>query len=407
MATAQRPNSAPAAQTTHRVDEAAALLEQMIQSFTPNEKTKAVYTVLMRGIDTLRELLPDIFKSQAERYVKRAMLEFDARPELKQCTPESFIKAVLDAAECGLAIDGKLAYAVPYDNSKKDAHGNWYTVKEASFQPSYMGVVAVAKRIGLVKAVYGDTICQNDVYKYVRRIGDDFFEHERAPIGTPRGDVLGAYQKIILPSGLNHIEVMDIHELNAIMETSKSYKADRKGKTPWKTNTAEMQKKTVIHRAFKMYQDDPGMVALMRAIESDYDLFSDSAPQRTTAGKVGRSAINDVLNPKPPKARASEQPKWPAQDDDPFRSQQAPQDAAEGVDDEPADDGNQDAGDPLAGLHEALAACKSKQDCQAVAKRFYKPGLSEEQINEVSAACDERSDTLPDAAKGKQKSMIE
>lgn len=402
MATAQRPSSAPAQQhTSQRVDEAAALLEQMIQSFTPNEKTKAVYTVLMRGIDTLRELLPDIFKSQAERYVKRAMLEFDTRPELKKCTPESFIKAVLDAAECGLAIDGKLAYAVPYDNSKKDANGNWYTVKEANFQPSYMGVVAVAKRIGLVKAVYGDTICQNDIYKYVRRIGDDYFEHERAPIGTPRGDVLGAYQKIVLPSGLNHIEVMDIHELDAIMETSKSYKADSKGKTPWKTNKAEMQKKTVIHRAFKMYQDDPGMVALMRAVESDYDLLSEVSQQRGPVGKVGRSAINDALTPKPAKPL----PSTPRQDDDPFAGSQTHHDAAEGVDDAPGDEVSQEPTDPLAGLYEAVAACKTKADCSAVLKRYMKPGLTEEQINEVSAACDEKSDQLPDAGKAKQKSF--
>ena len=107
--------------------------------------------------------------------------------------------------------------------------------------------------------------------------------------------------------------------------------------------------------------------------------------------KVGVSNVNKLLDAMPT-----------------HKPQQASQDAAEGVDDEPTDDdGNQDAGDPLAGLHEALAACKTKQDCQAVAKRFYKPGLSEEQINEASAACDERSDGLPDAAKGKQKTAFE
>jgi len=263
---------------------------------------------------------------------------------------------------------------------------------EAQFQPSYKGVIAVAKRTGQILDISGDVICQNDRWHFIRKGGEDDFEHERPPLGTPRGETIGAYMKLVLPNNLWRVEVMDIDELDRIMKRSKAFK---KGNSPWHTDRAEMQKKTVVHRALKTYCDDPGLIVALEAMETEYD---DEPPRTST--KVGRSAINDRLGI--PAASG-----WPAQDDDPFRGQQAPQDAAEGVDDEPADDGKQDAGDPLAGLHEALAACKTKSDCQAVAKRFYKPGLSDEQINEVSAACDERADTLPDAAKGKQKTFNE
>lgn len=123
-------------------------------------------------------------------------------------------------------------------------------------------------------------------------------------------------------------------------------------------------------------EDNLRLLELRNAIEEGevtVNMAFGIEPRPQGQQKVGRSAINEAL--------ASQK--------------------------RPADDGNQDAGDPLAGLHEALAACKSKQDCQAVAKRFYKPGLSEDQINEVSAACDEKADTLPDAAKGKQKTFNE
>lgn len=360
MATAQRPNSgnAPRPQAT-RTDDAAALLSQMIESFTPSERTKYIYDTLAAKIETIRDLLCEQLKPHAERFVKRAMMTFQESEQLRKCTDASFIKCVLKAAECGLAIDGKLGYAVPRNNSKKDKNGNWTKQWEASFQPSYVGLIAVAKRTGTILTAYGDVICEHDVWEYERRFGADHFVHRRAPLGSDRGRVIGAYQKLVLPNNLTHIEVMDIQELNAIMEMSESYKYAEKGKqdSVWHKHRTEMQKKTVVHRALKTYQDDPGLMVAMNAVESDFEFGEPAPPQHS--GRVGRSTINDEL--RPPQQPADN---WPQQDDDPFSGPSSS--SYDAVDDAPGDDYSQAEPEPKTKAAAKSAPAEAEADAGAM-----------------------------------------
>lgn len=403
MATAQRGNGAPPAQSAQqraqKTEDASALLAQMVESFTPSERTKYVYDTLAGKIETIRDLLCDHLKPHAERFVKRAMMTFTETDKLRKCTDASFIKAVLKAAECGLAIDGKLAYAVPRWNSK-------IRKEEACFQPSYIGLIAVAKRVGTILTAYGDVVCENDVWEYERRFGDDHFVHRRPPLGSDRGEVVGAYQKLILPNHLTHIEVMDIHELNRIMESSESWKyADGNRKdSVWHKHTSEMQKKTVVHRALKTYQDDPGLMVAMSAVESDFERIDNDAPYQQQSGKVGRSSINDRLAAAPAAPKTAET--WPAHDDDPFAGRHG-DDAGE--DDSRPVQQPQSATNALDAILDAMAQCKTKQELDQK-YALYQTSLPEgvEAPLDVEANYQEKRDSLPDAgpAKGKQKSLM-
>lgn len=417
MATAQRNNGAPPAQTQQkpqRTEDAAALLAQMVDSFTPSERTKYVYDTLAGKIETIRDLLCEQLKPHAERFVKRAMMTFSESSQLQKCTDASFVKCILKAAECGLAIDGKLGYAVPRNISKKNKNGNgWTKTWEASFQPSYIGLIAVAKRVGTILTAYGDVICENDVWEYERRFGDDHFVHRRAPLGSHRGHVIGAYQKLILPNNLTHIEVMDIHELNKIMESSESWKfaesGDRqygggKQDSVWHKHTSEMQKKTVVHRALKTYQDDPGLMVAMSAVESDFERIDNDVPYQQQSGKVGRSSINDRLAAAPAAPKTAET--WPAPDDDPFAGRHG--DDAGDEEPRPAQQ-PQSATNALDAILDAMAQCKTKQELDQK-YAIYQTSLPEgvEAPLDVEANYQEKRDSLPDAgpAKGKQKSLM-
>jgi len=293
VSTGRQKSGQPQAQATDRVRDAAALLDEVLDNYTGSEKTKVIEKNLVDRVETIRSLLPDALKEHAERFVARAKFTFAQSAQLQKCSPASFVQCVLRAAECGLAIDGKLAYAVPYNVKKKDANGKPYWVDEAQFQPSYKGLIACARRTGQIVDIYGDIICKNDHWKYVRRGGADEFEHERAPLGTDRGETIGAYQKIVLSDGHWRVEVMDILELNAIMARSKAAKS---GFSPWQTDLAEMQKKTVVHRALKTYSDDPGLMVALDAMEASYEPLEE---RPATNSRVARSSINDRLDAMP------------------------------------------------------------------------------------------------------------
>lgn len=227
----------------------------------------------------VEELLPPLMKGQADRLIKRALLTFSRRPELHAVTPASFIRCVLEAAEFGLAIDGRLAHAVARNNKVKGPDGKDLLVngkatwqKEASFMPDYKGIIAVARRNKIVSSCDADVICENDEYEFWKDMASFHFRH-RKPLG-PRGKVLGAYARLILPDGDMHVEEMNLEELNHVQAKSSAKDRDGNSTGPWVTDTNEMRKKTVLKRGLKYYADDS---AIIRLIEADDKLMVESA----------------------------------------------------------------------------------------------------------------------------------
>jgi recombination protein RecT len=190
-------------------------------------------------------------KGQARRMINRAIMTFNRRPELADCPPEEFLRCVLEAAEIGLAIDGKLCYVIKYKSV-------WQVV------PDYKGLVAVAKRSGQVKDVYAECVTKQDTFRAYRDANGEHLFHERA-FGA-RNEVICAYSIVVRPDDSTHHEIMDITELNAIQASAPSKSG------PWSTDINEMRKKTVIRRILKLYSDDPAMA---RAIELDDKLYEE------------------------------------------------------------------------------------------------------------------------------------
>lgn len=274
--TATRAPSAPAAPAPAQAllqQNPAALLEQVLANTTVAIKARAINESLEKRITQIEELLPDALKGQAPRLVKRAILTFSRNPSLEKCTPQSFIRCVLEAAELGLAIDGRLGHAVPYKT-------------EAQFQPDYKGLIAVAKRNRVLKDCYGDVVCKADNFRAYRQDGKSYLFHEYPEMLQPRGEVVGAYAVVVLPDGDWRYELMTLADLNTIRGRSKSFNGQ--GASPWKSDPAEMQKKTVIKRALKLYCEDP---AIMRALELDDRDFDVDVLPKAAAAPVGAFSL--------------------------------------------------------------------------------------------------------------------
>ncbi len=243
------------------------LLDSMVDKATMGEKTRIIVDSLSKRIETLEQLLPDPMKNQAARFIKRAALYFTSNGPLSACTTSSFMTCVLKAAELGLAIDGRLAHAVPFNNKKKDPQTGAETwVKEAQFQVDYKGLLAVCRRSGIVKDCYAKHVYSGDEFVAYEEDDECHLLHKVNYSQADRGTLLGVYAKIILSNRTWRFEYMTVDEVNKIKARSKS-----KDKGPWVTDELEMQKKTVIKRALKIYCDDPVIGAVLENDDADFD----------------------------------------------------------------------------------------------------------------------------------------
>ncbi len=253
--------------TKQTATELSILLEKEFSAAPVNVKAQSIEKALMSGIDKFQASLPDNLKPEAERFIRRAIIYYqtaEPKQKLHEATPVSFMMAVLEAAEIGLPLDGRLCYAIVYNNKKIDANGKEFYVNEAQCMPDYKGLVAVAKRTGAIKDIYAEIVCEKDRFDFERTESIDRMSHSYPLLGD-RGNVMGCYAKVQLPSRDWRFEIMRRQDIDAIRGKSK---AANNG--PWKNEESsdwkEMAKKAVIKRILKGFMDDPG---LSRAIELD------------------------------------------------------------------------------------------------------------------------------------------
>lgn len=292
------------------------LLDNIMANTSQAKKNLVIKGHLNNRVDKLEALLPKQMKGEAPRLIERAMLTMAKNPSLDGVTAASFIRCVLEAAELGLAIDGRLAYAVPYSNKYKDANGKEFWLSEAQFQPSYIGMIAVAKRIGVITDAYGDVIYSGDEFEAFRKDGESHLFHRRS-LGN-RGQCVGAYCVIKTPTGWRY-ELMSLDDINRIKARSKSAS---KGFSPWKSDEDAMRLKTVLKRGLKFYQDDPTLSRMLDMDDRGFLPEDEAAAMPST----GANRLAASFGIQAPTARQQEQdveegPRKQAQDEPDFQEE--------------------------------------------------------------------------------------
>jgi phage RecT family recombinase len=212
----------------------------------------------------IENVLPDFMKGQAKRLIARALMTFKAKEkDLGEIPDEVFQRLVIEAAELGFAIDGKLCYVVKYKTTFQ-------------LQLDYKAVVAVAKRNRTIVDIDADIVCENDHFVHGKYGEKTVLEHTY-DLTKPRGRVTGAYCRVFLPGGQWNYGIMNRAELDKIQSMSKAKYDGR----PWDSWEGEMQKKTVIRRTLKLYQDDPGLMRMLEVTgwQDDEDDAPPAKPQ--------------------------------------------------------------------------------------------------------------------------------
>lgn len=182
-----------------------------------------------------------------ERFARMATTAVTQNPALSTCTPQSFIGAMLTAAQLGLEPNTPLgqAYLIPYGSN-------------CQFQLGYRGLIELAHRSGDIKSIEAHVVYANDDFDFEFGL-EPKLQHKPAKNG--RGDATWVYAVYHTKDNGYGFEVMSVEDINR--HKARYSKAKN---SPWDTAWDEMAKKTVIKKVLKYA---PLKTEFVRAMVSD------------------------------------------------------------------------------------------------------------------------------------------
>lgn len=232
----------------------------------PSSTMKA-YITRMKG--EIAKALPSVMTP--ERFTRIVTSAISTTPQLAQTTPQSFLGAMMTAAQLGLEPNTPLgqAYLLPYKN-----HGRL----ECQFQLGYKGLIDLAYRSGQVTIIQAHEVRENDEFSY--SFGLEPTLHH-VPARSDRGEVICYYAVFRTKDGGFGFEVMSREDVETHAKRySKSYGGSF---SPWSTNFDEMAKKTVLKKCLKYA---PLKSDFVRAVASDETIKTELAPDMTEVAPV-------------------------------------------------------------------------------------------------------------------------
>lgn len=204
----------------------------------------------------LRSLLPQ--SMTVDKFQGIVVAAVADNMELLDCDRASLLKACLSAAELGLSLNKNMGEAdilkVWDGRLKKNV---------AQFRPRYKGLMKLALQSGEVLKIESRLVHENDVFEVEEGL-DARIVHKHGL--SNRGAMVGAYCVWKLKNGETQFEIMSKEQILAIRDRSSAKTKDGNIVGPWKTDEAEMWRKTVVRRASKYM---PLSTEAQRAVAAD------------------------------------------------------------------------------------------------------------------------------------------
>lgn len=204
----------------------------------------------------LNEMMPSIEAIlpkhvTAERMSRIALNVIRTNPKLLECSIESLMGGVMEAAKLGLepGLMGQ-CYLIPFEKKKKEGN-TWVTASvEAQFIIGYRGLIDLVRRSGQVSSLEARTVHENDHFEFEYGI-DDKLVHR--PLLGNRGEAIAYYAVAKLKDGGSSFLVMSKDELEKYRDKhskSKDWKT-KEATGPWKDEFDAMARKTCLRQLIK------------------------------------------------------------------------------------------------------------------------------------------------------------
>lgn len=216
---------------------------------------KAMGDLLKRMHTQIEKALPSVITP--ERFTRIALTAYSWNEKLQECTAESFLGSMMQAAQLGVEPNTPLgqAYLIPYRNKG---------VMEVQFQLGYRGMIDLAYRSGEVQNIQAHEVYENDTFEYELGLEPKL---KHIPALKDRGEVILYYAVFKLTNGGVGFEVMSKEDVEAFAKKkSKTY-----GTGPWQSDFDAMAKKTLVKRLLKFA---PLKSDFVRAVTADETIKS-------------------------------------------------------------------------------------------------------------------------------------
>jgi recombination protein RecT len=205
------------------------------------------------------------------------------KPVLESCTKESIANSLLDMVIQGLTPAKKQCYFIPYGN-------------QLQLSRSYMGTVAVTKRLTGVEDVYANVIYAEDDFDYKINLVTglkEIIKHDQSFQNIDNSKIVGAYAVILREDKAPYVEVMNMDQIKKAWNQGAA-----NGNSPAHKNFPdEMAKKSVINRACKLFfntSDDSDLVigAINRTTDAEYADYNEVDAQKEIEENANKENID-------------------------------------------------------------------------------------------------------------------
>lgn len=244
---------------------------------TKKDPTAGMRAYIAKMEGEIAKALPSVLTP--ERFTRITLSALSATPKLAETTPQSFLGAMMTAAQLGLEPNTPLgqAYLLPYKNKG---------VLECQFQLGYKGLIDLAYRSGQVSIIQAHAVRENDEFSYAYGL-EPSLSHK--PALRDRGEVYCYYAMFRTKDGGFGFEVMSREDIEAhAQKYSQNYGSDF---SPWKSNFDEMAKKTVLKRVLKYA---PLKSDFVKAAASDGTIKHSIAPDMGDVAPIEADYVVDV-----------------------------------------------------------------------------------------------------------------
>lgn len=189
---------------------------------TPKTKVEVLKGIL--NAPSVMEQFNNSLKENASVFVASIIDLYNSDSNLQLCEAKAVVMECLKAAVLKLPINKALGYAyiIPFNNSKKDASGNWIKVMEPTFQMGYKGYIQLAMRTGQYRTINADIVYDGEVRKVDKLSGTIAFD------GAKKSDkIVGYFCYFELLNGFSKTLYMTVEQVaNHAKRYSKGLKKD-------------------------------------------------------------------------------------------------------------------------------------------------------------------------------------
>lgn len=205
----------------------------------------------------VNQLKPELARAlpahiKVDRVARIAITALRRTPKLNQCTPESFLGALLTASQLGLEVNTPAgeAYLIPYK-------------RECTLVVGYQGIVKLFWQHPQAKHIDAQAVFTRDEFSYAYGL-DPHLTHK--PATGDRGNVVAYYAVATLQSGGSAFVVLTPEEVKALRQGKEGPSGDIADPQRW------MERKTALKQMLKLL---PKTVELTAAIAADEQVRTD------------------------------------------------------------------------------------------------------------------------------------